>query len=107
MLIKPQSKLGKWSIVLAIAMPIFLVIGMSLVGFYEGVSAGSTILKDIITRPFLALSMLAGFICGVLAFFTGIVGIIKEKDYSIFVIISTLIGFFDILWIIAQIGFGL
>jgi len=107
MLIKPQSKLGKWSIVLAIAMPIFLVIGMSLVNFYEGVSAGSTILKDIIARPLLALSMLAGFICGVLAFFTGIFGIIKEKDYSIFVFISTLIGFFDILWIIAQIGFGL
>ena len=86
---------------------ILLVAGMSSVGFYESVSAGSTILNDIIVRPILALSMLAGFVCGVLAFFTGIFGITKKRDYSIFVFISTLIGFFDILWILAQFGFGL
>ena len=99
----PKSQLGKWSIVLIIVMPIFFIIGMSSVNFYEGVSASSTILKDIIARPVLALSMLAGFVCGVLAFFTGLFGIVKKKDYSIFVFISTLIGFFDILWILAQI----
>jgi hypothetical protein len=99
----PKSKLGKWSIVFAIAMPIFFIIGMSLVGFYEGVSAGSTIPKDIIARPLLALSMLAGFICGIFAFFTGLFSIVKKKDYSILVFISTLIGFLDILWILAHI----
>jgi hypothetical protein len=103
MVFKPKSKLGKWSIVLIIVMPIFFIIGMSSVGFYEGVPAGSTILNDTIARPVLALSMLAGFVCGVSAFFTGIFGILKKKDYSIFVFISTLIGFFDILWILAHI----
>lgn len=99
----PISQLGKWSIVLIIAMPMFFILGTLSVNLYEGVSAGSTILMDIIARPVLALSMLAGFVCGVLAFFTGLFSIVKKKDHSIFVFVSALIGFFDILWIIAQI----
>ncbi len=101
----PKSNLGKWSIRLIIIVPILFYIGMSFVGFYESVPAGKTILHDIIARPGVALSMLGGFFSGIAAFFCGVIGIIRKKDYSVFVFISTILGFFVLLWVIAEILF--
>jgi len=101
----PKTILGKWSIVLIIAMPIFFYIGVLFVDFYESVPAGKTIPNDVIVRPGVALSMLTGFVCGIAAFFTGIIGIIRKKDYSIFVFLSTMAGFLILLWCLAQILF--
>ncbi len=101
----PKTILGKWSIVLIVAMPIFFYIGMSFVSFYESVPAGKTIPHDIIVRPGVALPMLTGFISGIAAFFTGIVGTIKKNDYSILIFLSTVIGFFVLLWCLAEILF--
>jgi len=98
----PKSNLGKWSIGLIVIVPILLYIGMSIVNFYGSVPAGNTILHDIIVRPGIALPMLAGFISGIAAFFTGIIGIIRKKDRSILVFLSTAIGFFVLLWCLAQ-----
>ncbi|MBL7100395.1 MAG: hypothetical protein ISS23_00400 [Nanoarchaeota archaeon] len=86
-------------------MPILFYIGMSFVSFYESVPAGKTIPHDIVARPWVALPMLAGFISGIAAFFYGIIGIIRKKDYSVLVFISTMIGFFVLLWILAEILF--
>jgi len=102
----PKSNLGKWSIGLIIIVPILLYIGMSFVSFYETIPAGETILHDIIVRPGTALPMLAGFISGIAAFFTGIIGIIRKKDHSIFVFLSTTMGFFVLLWCLAQFLFS-
>ena len=101
----PKSLLGKLSVVLIVCMPIFFYIGMSFVSFYESVPAGKTIPHDIVTRPGVALSMLAGFASGIAAFFCGIIGITKKKDYSVLVFISTMMGFFVLLWILAEILF--
>ena len=101
----PKTRLGKYSIWLIITMPIFFIMGMLFVNFYEGVSAGSTILQDIATRPGVALSMLAGFFCGVSAFVVGITSIIKNKDFAVFVFISTTLGFLTLLWVIAEFAF--
>jgi len=101
----PKTVLGKWSIVLIVVMPIFFYIGMSFVSFYESISAGKTIPHDIVVRPGIALSMLVGFISGIAAFFTGIIGIIKKKDYSILVFLSTVVGFLVLLWCLVQILF--
>jgi len=101
----PKSNLGKWSIGLIIIVPILFYIGMSFVSFYESVSAGETILHDIVVRPRVALSMLGGFFSGIVAFFCGVFGIIRKKDYSVFVFISTILGFFVLLWVIAEILF--
>jgi len=98
----PKSGLGKWSIGLIVIAPILFYIGMSFVGFYESIPAGETILHDIIVRPGIALPMLAGFISGIAAFFTGIIGIIRKKDRSILVSLSTAMGFFVLLWCLAQ-----
>lgn len=101
----PGTFLGKCSVVLIIVMPIFFYIGMSFVGFYEFVPAGKTILQDIMVRPGVALSMLTGFICGITAFFTGVKSIIKKKDYSILVFLSSVMGFLTLLWCFAEILF--
>jgi len=63
----PKTTLGKWSVVLIIVMPVFFYVGMSFVDFYESVSAGKTILQDIIVRPGVALPMLAGMVSGISA----------------------------------------
>jgi len=84
----PKTFSGKCSVILIIATPILFYLGVSFVGFYESVSAGKTIPHDIIVRPGVALPMLTGFACGIAAFFTGIIGIIKKKDYSILVFLS-------------------
>ena len=101
----PKTILGKWSIALIVAMPIFFCIGVSFVSFYEFVPAGKTIPRDIIVRPWVALSMLTGFISGITAFFTGIIGIIRKKDHSVFVFLSTAAGFLVLLWCLAEILF--
>jgi len=101
----PKSCLGKWSVALIVAMPIFFYIGMSFVDFYESVPAGKTIPDDIMVRPGVALPMLAGFVCGIAAFFTGIIGIIKKKDYSILIFLSSAMGFLTLLWCLAEVLF--
>ncbi|MDD3711130.1 MAG: hypothetical protein PHP37_00795 [Patescibacteria group bacterium] len=102
---EPKSNLGKWSISLIIVAPILFYIGMSFIGFYESVSAGKTIFNDIIARPGLAISMLGGFFSGIFAFLCGILGIMRKKDHSVFVFISTVSGFFVLLWVIIEILF--
>jgi hypothetical protein len=101
----PKTILGRWSIALIAAMPIFFYIGMSAVNFYESVPAGKTIPNDILVRPGIALPMLTGFVCGIAAFFIGIISIIKKKDYSIPVFLSTVAGFLVLLWCLAEIIF--
>jgi len=97
-----KTTFGKWSVALIIAIPIFFYIGMSFVDYYEFVPAGKTIPHDIVVRPGVALPMLAGFVCGIAAFFVGIIGIIKKRDYSILIFLSTIMGFLMVLWCLAQ-----
>ena len=101
----PKSRLGKLSVLLIVIMPILFYIGMSFVSFYESIQAGKTIPHDIVTRPGVALSMLAGFVSGIAAFFTGIIGIIRKKDFSILIFLSTIMGFLVLLWCFAEILF--
>ena len=101
----PKSDLGKWSIGLIVMAPLLFYIGMSFVSFYESVPAGKTIPHDIVIRPGVALPMLAGFASGIAAFFCGIICITRKKDYPVLVFLSTMIGFFVLLWVLAEILF--
>lgn len=102
----PKTKLGKWSIVLIIAMPLLFVLARQFMNmFYESVSAGDTILQDIAKRPALALTMLTGMACGVSSFITGLIAIIRKKERSVLVYISTFIGFLFTLFLIAEVAF--
>ena len=100
----PKTALGLWSLILVVAMPILLLIGPTFTNtIYAGISAGKTILQDIAARPLLALTMLAGFGCGIAAFITGLIALIKDKERAIFVYISTFIGACTVLFVIFQV----
>lgn len=75
----PKSYLGKLPIGLIIMVPILFYIGMSFVSFYGSVPAGKTIPHDIIARPGVALSMLAGFFFAFLLFFVVLLALQKRK----------------------------
>jgi hypothetical protein len=101
--IMPKKAVGKWSLGLVIVMPILFFIGSSMANtLYDSVSSGSTILEDIANRPALALTMLVGMACGISAFITGLIAIIKQKERSILVYISTIVGFGFILFLSAE-----
>ena len=98
-----KTTLGKWSIGLILAMPILFAMGMSFTNsLYKSVPAGNTILADIISRPALAIAMLAGFAAGISAFITGIMAIFKQKERAILVYLSSLVGAALILYIIGE-----
>ena len=102
----PKTTLGKWSLILIVLMPILFVIGSTFVDtLYSSVSAGDTLLNDIAARPALALTMLTGFACGIAAFITGLLAIIKEKERSILVYVSCLIGALVVVFLIFEIAF--
>jgi len=89
----PITILGKWSVGLIIAMPILFFIGTSFANsIYESVPAGGTILADITARPALTLTMLAGVAAGISSFVTGLLAIVRQKEYTLLVFVSTLIG---------------
>ena len=89
----PQTKIGKWSVGLIIAMPLLFIIGTSFTNsLYQSVPAGDTILADLAVRPMLALTMLSGMLAGILAFITGLVDIVRKKDRAVLVYIASLIG---------------
>jgi hypothetical protein len=105
--IAPRSTPGKWSIGLIVAMPLLFAIGMSFSNsIYESVPAGGTILRDIVVRPALALTMLAGMAAGVSAFITGLLSILRKKDHALLVYVSSAIGALLMLFLIAEVAFS-
>ncbi len=100
----PKTTLGKWSIALIIAMPLFSALVGALFGsYYEDVPAGESIAADIVDRPFLAVSMLIGMASGLGSFVTGLLSIVKRGERSILVFISTVIGGLLLLFITEEI----
>ena len=77
----PKSLLGKLSIGIIILMPIYFYIL-------------SHVISDLILE--------GGIIYGIAAFFCGIIGVIRKKDYSVFVFLSTLIGLVILLYFLQQ-----
>jgi len=105
--IVPITMLGKWSIVLIIAMPILFFVGSSFTNtLYQSVAAGDTLLADVTARPALALTMLAGMLCGILAFVTGLLAILRQKEKAILVYISSVLGGLLIIFLVGEILFA-
>ena len=102
----PKTTMGKWSVGLIVAMPIFFIIGTSLTNsLYQSVPGGETILADIAARPALALTMLAGIISGISAFITGLLAIIRQKEHALLVYVSSAIGALLVLFLAGEILF--
>ena len=101
--IMPITLLGKWSVGLIIAMPLLFLLGSSFTNsLYKSVPSGDTILADIVVRPALALTMLAGMVSGIMAFITGLLAIIRKKERAIFVFLSSLIGALLVLFLVGE-----
>lgn len=96
-----HTTLGRWSvkliiifIALFILVQIIAAVGRSLGAFDSNSLNAYQLLMPIIIIP-------AG-ICGVAAFVTGIISIIKSKERSIFIFFSTAIGLFVFLFVLGE-----
>ena len=89
----PTTTLGKWSLGLIVLMQLLVLFGPSLANsLYRSVPAGGSILADIAARPVLAITMLVGIACGIAAFITGLVALVRSKERALMVYLSTAVG---------------
>lgn len=104
--ILPATAPGRWSVGFILVMPILFVAGTLFAGtLYGSVPAGDTIQADIVARPALALTMLAGIAAGIAAFVTGLLAIIGRKDHALLVYAATAGGALLILFLTGELLF--
>ena len=84
----PRTSLGKWSVGLIVSFFLLLATGMFMVAVFKQ-TGGETFFDN----PMISIPMLGAGVSGILAFITGAVAIVKNKERSILVITSTLVGF--------------
>ena len=95
----PKTLLGKWSIGLAVASIVLFI----LLQFF--VASGLRDSYTFISGLLLTIPVPLAGISGISAFFTGIIGIIKSRDRSVLVFLSTMIGLFVILFLLGEVLF--
>lgn len=93
----PQTYLGKWSAKLIAIFTLFITT------FYGIVALGYRGGDTFFSQPALTIPILIAAICGVTAFLTGLLSIVKNKERSSLVILSTLIGLFVLIFILGEI----
>jgi len=96
----PKTALGKWSVGLIVGSPLFFLLAM-LILLWSG--QRSEDIETFFSNLAIAIPMLLAGICGISAFFTGIIGIIKSKERSVIVFISTFIGFFVLFLLLGEV----
>jgi hypothetical protein len=82
----PKTTLGKWSVGLVGGLIIFFALLLLMVAI--GQRGGETFFSNLA----LAIPGMLAALSGIAGFFTGIVSIIKSKDHSLLVLLSTGIG---------------
>ena len=90
MIVKPQTKLGKWSVWLNACFLIVIVVSVILVNVF-GILSYDDIWWDVTVNVFLA---------SIAAFVLGVIAIRKHKERSVLVYISVIIGLLAILFIL-------
>jgi len=94
--LKPKTKLGKISIMLVAAF--FVLLGIFFMLVSMGERGGNTYFSNLkLTIPFTI-----AWLSAIGSFFSGIISIIKNKERSVFVFLSSLIGFLVLLFILAE-----
>lgn len=91
MRIKPETKLGNWSVGLNIFFLIVIIISVTLVNVF-GILSYDNHWWDV-TVP-------VAFLIEMAAFFTGIISVIKNKERSVFVYLSVVTGLLTILFVL-------
>lgn len=93
----PKTKYGKWTVRLMLGCLLFLVI------FFLVVKAGYRGGDTFFSNPLLAIPILISGVCGIISFITGVISIFKQKERSVFVFLSTLLGFFVLYFVLGEI----
>lgn len=93
----PKTKLGKWSVGLIVVFFLWFVILQVLVT--SGQRGGETFFSN----PRLAFTVIFAAIFAIAAFFLGIFSIIKSKERSALVFLSTAIGFLVLFFILGEV----
>jgi len=98
----PKTKLGRWSVWLIIVFFVLFILVqiIAAVGRSQGAFDSNSLNVFQILIPIIIIP--AG-ICGIAAFFTGMISIIKSKDRSVFVFFATAIGFFVLIFLLGEI----
>lgn len=84
----PKTRLGKWSLAFIITLIMFFTFFLVMVNFLNQ-RGGETFFSNL----YLTIPMLLSWLSGFLAFLTGVCAIAKSKARSIFVFLTTFIGF--------------
>lgn len=95
--IVPKTAPGKWSIGLIGGLILFLALLIILAA--SGQRGGETFSSNWA----LAIPGLLAAICGIAAFFTGIIAIIKSKDHSVIVFLAAFIGLDVLLFCLGEV----
>ncbi len=93
----PKTALGKWSVSLIVAFVLLLVSFQLLVA--SGQRGGETFFSALV----LTVPILIAGICGVSAFVTGLIGVIRSRERSVIVYLATVIGLFVLLFGLGEI----
>jgi hypothetical protein len=96
---KPFTILGKCSVWLIIVSLSFFIVFYALVASVQ--RGGDTFFSNLA----LTIPMLIAAISAISSFFTGIISIIRNRERAIFVYVSTIIGFFVLLFGLGEIIF--
>ncbi len=95
----PKTKMGKWSVILIIVS--FLMFALFQILVSTGQRGGDKFFDNLfLTIPFLLTAC-----AGICSFFTGIISIFRSRERSVFVFISTIIGFLILVFVTAEIFF--
>jgi len=97
--ILPKTPLGKWSIGLIVAFIVFFMAFQLLVA--SGQRGGETFFSNLV----LTIPILLAGTSGVFAFLTGLIGVIRNRERSILVFLSMVIGLFVLLFWLGEVIF--
>ena len=95
----PKTILGKWSVALIVAFIVLLVSFQLLVA--SGQRGGETFFSALV----LTVPILIAGICGVSAFVTGLIGVIRSRERSVIVYLAVTIGLLVLLFGLGEIIF--
>jgi hypothetical protein len=97
----PATRWGRWSAAAVAGFIIFF--GLANVAIALGQPGGDTFFSN----PLIAVPMLLAGLAGAAAFCTGLYGLVRSRERSVLVFITTLAGLFVILFFIGELALPL